>query len=103
MRLGASAYIDSSSQDAAQELQKMGGAKAIISTAPSGKAMSALIDGLDVKGKLITVGASTEPIEVTPVQLISGERSIQGWAAGTSSDTEDALGFSGDDWRQAYD
>lgn len=93
-KLGAHAYIDSSAQNAAQELQKMGGAKAIISTAPSGKAMSALIDGLGENGKFMTVGASMEPIEVTPVQLISGRRLIQGWSAGTSIDSEDTLGFS---------
>jgi D-arabinose 1-dehydrogenase-like Zn-dependent alcohol dehydrogenase len=56
--------------------------------------MSALIDGLDVNGVFMTVGASMEPIEVTPVQLISGRRSLQGWSAGTSIDFEDTLGFS---------
>ena len=94
VKLGAHAYIDSSTQNAAQELQKMGGAKAIVSTAPSGKAMSDLIDGLDVNGKFMTVGASMEPVEVTPVQLISGRRSLAGWSAGTSIESEDTLGFS---------
>jgi len=87
-KLGAHAYIDSSTQ------KTMGGAAAIVSTAPSGKAMSALIDGLDVNGKFMTVGASTEPIEVTPIQLISGRRSLHGWSAGTSIESEDTLGFS---------
>ena len=71
----------------------MGGARAILSTAPSGKAMSGLIDGLGVTGKLMVIGASAEPIEVSPVQLINGLRSIQGWAAGTSIDSEDTLRF----------
>lgn len=93
-KLGAHAYIDSSTQNVAVELQKMGGAKAIVSTAPSGKAMSALIDGLDANGRFMTVGASTEPIEVTPIQLISGRRSLHGWSAGTSIESEDTLGFS---------
>jgi len=93
-KLGAHAYIDSSTQNVAEELQTMGGAAAIVSTAPSGKAMSALIDGLDVNGKFMTVGASTEPIEVTPIQLISGRRSLHGWSAGTSIESEDTLGFS---------
>jgi D-arabinose 1-dehydrogenase-like Zn-dependent alcohol dehydrogenase len=93
-KLGAHAYIDSSTQNVAEELQTMGGATAIVSTAPSGKAMSALIDGLDVNGKFMTVGASTEPIEVTPIQLISGRRSLHGWSAGTSIESEDTLGFS---------
>jgi D-arabinose 1-dehydrogenase-like Zn-dependent alcohol dehydrogenase len=93
-KLGAHAYIDSSTQIAAEELQKMGGATAIVSTAPSGKAMSALIDGLNAKGKFMTVGASTEPIEATPIQLISGRRSLHGWSAGTATESEDTLSFS---------
>ena len=72
----------------------MGGAKAILSTAPSGKAMSGLVHGLGVYGRLIVIGASTEPIEVSPVQLIMGNRSIHGWTAGTSIDSEDTLRFS---------
>ena len=90
--LGASAYIDSNSNPA-QALQKLGGAKAILATAPSSKAMSALIDGLAPNGKLIVVGAAFDPIEVTPVQLISGSRTIQGWASGTPTDSEDTLRF----------
>jgi D-arabinose 1-dehydrogenase-like Zn-dependent alcohol dehydrogenase len=74
--------------------KKMGGATAIVSTAPSGKAMSAQMDGLDANGKFMTVGASTEPIEVTPVQLISGRRSLHGWSAGTAIESEDTLSFS---------
>lgn len=92
-KLGAHCYIDSKAVNAAQELQKMGGARVILATAPSGKAMSELIEGLGVDGKLVVLGASTEPIEVSPVQLIRGNRSIQGWASGTSTDSEDTLNF----------
>src|SRR5271166_5820419 len=88
-KLGASVYIDSQSTNAAQELQKLGGAKAILATAPSSKAMSELIDGLGPNGRLIVVGATFDPIEVTPLQLISGSRAIQGWSAGTPTDSED--------------
>jgi D-arabinose 1-dehydrogenase-like Zn-dependent alcohol dehydrogenase len=94
LKLGALSYIDSVAADPAAELQKLGGAKVILSTAPSGKAMSALVNGLGVEGKLVVVGASGESIEETPVQLITGGRSIQGWAAGTAMDSEDTLGFS---------
>ena len=93
-KLGASVYIDSKSTNAAQELQKLGGAQAILATAPNSKAMSELIDGLAPNGKLIVVGATFDPIEVTPVQLIIGVRSIQGWASGTPIDSEDTLNFS---------
>ena len=92
-KLGAHVYIDSAATDAAKELQKLGGAQVILATAPSSKAMSALIDGLGPNGKLMVIGATSEPIEVTPVQLIFGCRSIQGWAAGTPADSEDTLRF----------
>jgi len=92
-KLGASLYIDSKATNAAQELQKLGGAQVIMATAPSSKAMSELIDGLGPNGKLIVIGATFDPIEVTPIQLISGSRTIQGWAAGTAADSEDTLRF----------
>jgi D-arabinose 1-dehydrogenase-like Zn-dependent alcohol dehydrogenase len=92
-KLGASVYIDSKATNAAEELQKLGGARVILATAPNSKAMSELIDGLGPNGKLIVIGATFDPIEVTPVQLINGSRSIQGWAAGTPADSEDTLRF----------
>jgi len=92
-KLGASVYIDSKATNAAAELQKMGGAQVILATAPSSKAMSELIDGLGPNGKLMVIGATFDPIEVTPVQLISGSKTIQGWAAGTPADSEDTLRF----------
>ncbi len=92
-KLGANVYIDSKVSNAAAELQKLGGAQVILATAPNSKAMSALIDGLGPNGKLVVVGASFEPIEVTPAQLIFGVHSIQGWAAGTPADSEDTLRF----------
>ena len=92
-KLGATAYIDSRATNAAEELQKMGGAKVILATAPNSKAMSELIDGLGPNGKLMVIGATFDPIEVTPAQLIMGSKSIQGWAAGTPADSEDTLRF----------
>ena len=92
-KLGASVYIDSKTTNAAEALQKLGGARAILATAPSSKAMSELIDGLGPNGKLIVIGVTFDPIEVTPVQLINGSRSIQGWASGTPADEEDTLRF----------
>ena len=92
-KLGASVYIDSKATNAAQELQKLGGAQVILATAPNSKAMSELIDGLGPNGKLMVIGVTFDPIEVTPVQLISGSRAIQGWAAGTPADSEDTLRF----------
>src|SRR5215831_13107408 len=92
-KLGAHVYIDSQATNAAQELQKLGGARVILATAPSSKAMSALIDGLGPNGKLLVIGAAPDPIEVTPAQLIFGSKTIDGWAAGTPAASEDALNF----------
>lgn len=92
-KLGASVYIDSQATNAAQELQKLGGAKAVLATAPNSKAMSELIDGLGPNGRLMVIGATFDPIEVTPIQLISGSRAIQGWSSGTPTDSEDTLRF----------
>ena len=93
-KLGASVYIDSKATNAAEELQKLGGAQVILTTTPNSKSMSALIDGLGPNGKLMVVGADTEPITVTPLQLIFGSHTIQGWASGTPTDAEDTLRFS---------
>ncbi len=92
-KLGAHVYIDSKATNAAQELQKMGGARVILATAPNSKAMSELIDGLGPNGTLMVIGATFDPIEVTPAQLIMGCKNIQGWAAGTPADSEDTLRF----------
>ena len=92
-KLGASVYIDSVATNAAAELQKLGGARVILATAPNSKAMSSLIDGLAVNGRMMVIGVSTDPIEVTPLQLILGNRSVQGWASGIPTDSEDTLRF----------
>lgn len=92
-QLGAHVYIDNNATDAAQALQKLGGAEVILGTAPSSKAMSEVIDGLGPNGKLVVVGVTADPIEVSPLQLINGSRRIQGWASGSSADEEDTLNF----------
>jgi D-arabinose 1-dehydrogenase-like Zn-dependent alcohol dehydrogenase len=92
-KLGAHRYLDSKAVNPAEELSKMGGARVILTTAPNGKSMSALIDGLGANGTLVVVGAGPEAIEVTTLQLIQGKRNIQGWASGTPTDSEDTLRF----------
>jgi D-arabinose 1-dehydrogenase-like Zn-dependent alcohol dehydrogenase len=92
-KLGAHVYIDSQATNAAEELQKLGGAQVIIATAPSSKAMSSVIDGLGPNGKLMVIGAAAEPIEATPAQLIFSNRVVQGWSAGTPAASEDTLNF----------
>ncbi len=92
-KLGASLYIDSAATNAAAELQKLGGARVILATAPSAKAMSSLVDGLGMNGRMMVVGAAPDPIEVTPPQLIFGRKSVQGWSSGIPTDSEDTLRF----------
>src|ERR1700674_5862523 len=92
-KLGADAYIDSAATDPAAELQKLGGASVILATAPSGKAMSALVGGLGVNGTMVVLGASMDPIEVAPNQLLFGKKGIKGWAGGIPTDSEDTLRF----------
>ena len=93
LKLGAARYLDTDAVKVAEELTRLGGASVILATAPDSKAMSALIDGLGVGGKLLVVGASADPISVTPIQLIGQRRAIQGWPAGTARDSEDTLNF----------
>src|SRR5262250_1564997 len=92
-KLGANVYIDSQTTNAAQALQKLGGAQLILATAPDSKSMAELIDGLAPTGKLMVVGISPDPIAVTPLQLITGERAIRGSAVGTATDSEDTMNF----------
>jgi D-arabinose 1-dehydrogenase-like Zn-dependent alcohol dehydrogenase len=92
-KLGASTYIDSQAQDPAAELQKLGGAKVILATATSGEAMAAVQGGLAVNGTMLVIGAAPS-MQVSPLFLLSGCRSIKGWYSGTSIDSEDTLAFS---------
>jgi len=92
--LGAMQYIDSRSQNVVEELNKLGGAKVILGTVPSAKAMSGVLSGLAVNGRLVVIGASDEPIEVPPTLFILGRRSLMGWPSGTSIDSQDTLSFS---------
>jgi len=92
-QLGAAVYIDSKSQDPAAELQKLGGARAILATATSGEAMSAVQGGLAANGTLLVIGAA-ESMQVSPIWLLMGCRSVKGWYSGTSIDSQDTLTFS---------
>jgi D-arabinose 1-dehydrogenase-like Zn-dependent alcohol dehydrogenase len=93
-QLGAAIYIDSSATHAAQELQKLGGARIILATAPDSKSISSLAEGLAPDGKLLIVAAPAEPITINPLTLIGGRRSVQGWPSGVASDSEDTMRFS---------
>ena len=93
-KLGAREYIDSTAQDVSAELSKLGGAKVILSTITNAAAVTAVLGGLGVRGKLLIVGASMEPMEIPPVMLIGGSKTVAGHASGHSGDSEDTLDFS---------
>lgn len=92
-QLGATHYIDSQGQDPSAELQKLGSARAILATVTDGTAMSAVQGGLGINGTLIVVGAA-EAMQVSPLGLIMGRRSVKGWYSGTAMDSQDTLRFS---------
>jgi D-arabinose 1-dehydrogenase-like Zn-dependent alcohol dehydrogenase len=93
LKLGAQIYLDSATQDIAKELLALGGAKVVLATAPDSKAIGPLVDGLGISGKLVIVGASTDPFAVSSVQLLLARKSILGWPSGVSKDSEDTLKF----------
>jgi propanol-preferring alcohol dehydrogenase len=92
--LGAHVYIDTAVDDPATALQRMGGARAILATAPSGDAMGPLVSGLAARGKLIVIAVPQDAIQLSAFPLVFGGRSIYGSLAGTAIETEDALAFS---------
>jgi D-arabinose 1-dehydrogenase-like Zn-dependent alcohol dehydrogenase len=93
-QLGAHGYIDTTQQDPAAELAKLGGARVILATVTSSKAMSAVLGGLGVNGKLVMLGADMEPLSVSAVPMIMRRQAIQGWPSGSPRDSEETLAFS---------
>ena len=92
-QLGAEHYVDSETQDPAQELVRLGGANVVLATVTSGKAMTAAMGGLAIDGTFIVLGAAHEPLEVSPLLLIGGRRSVKGWPSGSSIDSQDTMAF----------
>jgi alcohol dehydrogenase, propanol-preferring len=92
--LGAHLYIDTAVGDAVVMLQRMGGARAILATAPSGNAMGPLVSALAARGKLIVVGVPADQMQLSAFPLVFGGRSVYGSLTGTAIDQEDTLAFS---------
>jgi alcohol dehydrogenase/propanol-preferring alcohol dehydrogenase len=93
-KLGAHHYVDSDAVDTVAELQKLGGARVILATAPSAKAISSVVDGLGVNGNLVVPAAPNDPLTVGVFSLIMGRRSVSGTYSGTARDSQDTLEFS---------
>ena len=91
LKLGAQHYFDATKENVAEELSKLGGAKIILCTAPSSKAISELVNGLSANGEIIIVSFSNEPLQISPVALMRGGKSIKGWVGGTP---DEAIRFS---------
>ena len=91
--LGARHYIDSTTENVAKALTALGGATVVLATATNSAAMGAAIDGLALRGELIVLGASPEPIPVTPFQLIGKQTTVRGWPSGIATDSEDTMRF----------
>ena len=92
-QLGAHHYIDSEREDAAARLRQLGGAQAILATAPSAAAISPLVGGLGIEGALLIVAAPFEPMQIGAPDLIGFDRRVQGWSSGTAADSTDAMAF----------
>lgn len=93
-KLGAHLYLDSEAVDPVAELQKLGGARVILGTAPSAKAISSVVGGLGVDGNLLVPAAPNDPLTISTMPLIMGRRSVTGWYSGTARDSQDTLEFS---------
>jgi D-arabinose 1-dehydrogenase-like Zn-dependent alcohol dehydrogenase len=94
LQLGAHHYIDATASDVVAELQKLGGARVILATAPSASAISPLVDGLEPSGLLLVPAAPAEPLSINMSSLIRGRSSVAGWYSGTARDSQDTMEFS---------
>jgi len=92
-QLGARLYIDSAVADPVNELNKLGGARLVLATAPDGKAISALLGALSPGGKLLVVAAPADALTISALSLLNSRTSIAGWYSGTARDSQDALEF----------
>src|SRR5215203_4763266 len=93
-KLGAHHYIDANATDVVAELQKFGGARVILATAPNAQAISSLIDGLSPGGLLLIPAAPGEPLTISVFSLIMRRSSVAGWYSGTARDSQDTMEFS---------
>lgn len=93
-QLGAHHYVDSTAGDVAAQLQNLGGARVIVFTATSAKALESAMGGLGVDGEMLVLGASSEPAGINTAGLLFGRHSMKGWPSGKCTDSEDTMKFS---------
>jgi D-arabinose 1-dehydrogenase-like Zn-dependent alcohol dehydrogenase len=92
-QLGARDYIDSTAEDPAARLQRLGGARIIVATVTNAQAMAAVMNGLSLDGRLIVLGADFTPMPLNTAALIGSRTGICGWPSGSSIDSEDTMNF----------
>jgi D-arabinose 1-dehydrogenase-like Zn-dependent alcohol dehydrogenase len=93
-KLGAHHYLDTNTGNAVAELQKLGGAKVILATAPNAKAISSVVEGLSPDGRLVVPAAPNDPLSIPVMPLIASRSGVAGWYSGTARDSQDTLEFS---------
>lgn len=94
-QLGAHHYVDSTSgTPVADALRSLGGAKVLLATAGDSAAITQTVDGLTPRGELVVIGASDEPLGISPVQLLMTGRVVRGHPSGTAQDVADTMAFS---------
>ncbi len=91
--LGAALYLDSKESDIGAELQRLGGARVVLSTVTAADAMEPALNGLGVDGQLLIVGAAQEPLPVNTAALMRRRNSIRSWPSGTCVDSEETMRF----------
>ncbi|EJO5753569.1 alcohol dehydrogenase catalytic domain-containing protein [Salmonella enterica] len=94
MTLGAHIYIDVNKQDAVKELQRLGGARAILTTISHVETVSSIMKALEPQGRLVLLGAGKNALPISTGHLVVGERSILGSITGTAYENEKTLNFS---------
>ncbi|MFJ8791883.1 alcohol dehydrogenase [Streptomyces sp. NPDC102462] len=94
-QLGAHHYVDSTSgTPVADALRSLGGVKVLLATAGDSAAITQTVDGLTPRGELVVIGASDEPLGISPVQLLMTGRVVRGHPSGTAQDVADTMAFS---------
>ncbi|MFD4947278.1 alcohol dehydrogenase [Streptomyces sp. NPDC058409] len=93
--LGAHHYVDSTADTSvADALQALGGARVVLATAANSAAITATVEGLAPRGELVVIGAASEPLGISPNQLIMSGRVVRGHPTGTAQDVQDTMAFS---------
>ncbi|WP_435067280.1 alcohol dehydrogenase [Haloplanus sp. C73] len=92
--LGADHFVDASDDDPAEALQELGGARVVLSTAPSAEAVESVVGGLGADGDLVAVGIPGESVSVDVMDLVGTRSSVSGWGSGHARDSQDTLEFS---------